>query len=344
MKESPSPWIDAAEIKRKVSIERVLTHYGLLSRLERKGETLRGISPFRSETEASFFVHVDGKWNDLGGRPVIEDKEVPGNIIGLVMALEKCSFRKALLKLNELAAQPASPQTSPPATESKLPRPAEPALANVVNETRERAAEATSEKGTVNESFGRALTGLKYDVPFLADRGLTPEKAKSWGVGYCSRGLMKGRVIVPIRNRRSEIVAYVGRSLKESLELFGLERLASDLETQKLVAERGIVVVEGCFDAIALVEHGFKNVVATLGADVSIEQIALLLDPELNPSKRITAFFNNNESGKQGRKKLFAQSIFRGFVRLVDFDRVETEGRTDPEQFTKEELLALLIP
>jgi hypothetical protein len=441
MKESPTPWIDAAEIKRKVSIERVLAHYGLLERLHRKGDALRGPSPFRNETEPSFFVHLDGKWNDLGGRPVVDGKEVPGNIIGLVQGLEQCSFRQALLKLNELM----EPKTSLRAHESNKPIPTESAVASVTAETKHKVeaaigtnpldeplgpeptetivpkvikrieagvrgvntgradvsatgssvvagplkSESTettatarseealvafpsdgtekrrktesvlSQKGIVNEPFGRVLSGLKFDVPVLAERGLTAEKAKAWGVGYCSRGLMKNRVIVPIKNRQSEIVAYIGRSLKQndpggkwrlpngfhkSLELFGIDRVASDLETQNAVAQHGLIVVEGCFDVIALVENGFKNVVATLGSEVSPEQLTMLLDRELNPTRRITVFFNNNAAGKQGRKRLFAQAIYRGYVRLVDFDRVDTDERTDPTQFTREELLTLLIP
>lgn len=34
-------------------------------------------------------------WNDFGGKP-----DVPGNVIGLVQALEKCLFREALVILH----------------------------------------------------------------------------------------------------------------------------------------------------------------------------------------------------------------------------------------------------
>jgi len=351
MTETPHPWIDVNEIKRSVTIEQVLAHYGLLDKLQRRGNSLRGLSPFRKETRPSFFVSLDGnKWNDYP-RPTVEGKEVPGNIVGLVMAIETCGFREALVKLHELAGFPA---TSPPA--SSPPRPPA-AAAAVAASTSAEVAAVLSESPTANEAFGKELKGLRYDVPFLEQRGLSAERAKYWGVGYCSRGLMKGRIIVPIKNRAGEIVAYVGRSLKEddpegkfrfpkgfrkSLELFGAERIARDAETRDAVVKYGLIVVEGCMDAINLVEKGFKNTVSTLGSDVSPQQRSLLVDPELNPSRRVTVFFDDDDAGRAGRKKLAGDLIYDAFVRYVDIRRVDAQGRTDPDEFSREELIELL--
>jgi DNA primase len=217
--------------------------------------------------------------------------------------------------------------------------------------------EVLSEPPLVNEAFGKELKGLRYDVPFLEQRGLSPERARYWGVGYCSRGLMKGRIIFPIKNRAGEIVAYVGRSLKDddpegkwrfpkgfrkSLELFGADRLARDAETREAVVKYGLVLVEGALDTINLVEKGFKNTVSALGSDVSPQQRALLIDPELNPLKRVTIFFDDDDAGRAGRKKLAGDLIFDASVRYVDFRRVDAGDRTDPDQFTKDELANLL--
>jgi DNA primase len=217
--------------------------------------------------------------------------------------------------------------------------------------------EALTREPPVNEPFGKTLAGLRYDVPFLAQRELPPDRARYWGVGYCSRGLFKGRIVVPIKNRTGEIVAYIGRSLKEddpegkwrfpkgfhkSLEIFGIDRLARDGETREAVAKYGLIVVEGCFDVISLAEKGFKNAVSTLGSEVSPQQRALLVDPELNPSRRVTIFFDNDEAGKAGRRKLAGDLIYEAFVRYVDLGRIEAGDRADPDQFTKEELAKLL--
>lgn len=347
MTETPQPWIDVNEIKRAVSIERVLAHYGLLDKLQRRGNRLSGLSPFRKETRPSFFVSLDGnKWNDYP-RPTVEGKEVPGNVVGLVMAIENCGFREALVKLHDLAGF-VSPSTRTPAAPAAVAAATSASVGAVLAEP----------EPVANEPFGKALRGLRFsDVPFLEQRGLSPDRARYWGVGYCSRGLMKGRIVIPIRNRAGELVAYIGRSLKnddpegkwrfpkgfhKSVELFGADRIARDEETRKAVAAHGVILVEGCFDVIALVEHGFKNTVSALGSDVSASQRALLVDPELNPSRRVTIFFDDDEAGRAGRKKLAADLIHEAFVRYVDVRRINARGRTDPDQFDRDELLAVL--
>jgi len=295
MTEAKKPWIDVNEIKRTVSIEKALARYGVLDKLERKGSTLRGLSPFRNEKTPSFFVNIErGIWNDMAGRPMVEGKEVPGNVVGLVMAFENCSFRDALLKLDELARLPADAAV---ATEA----PGDSAT-SVASATQKRVEGVLSSEAPTYEPFGKELKGLRYDVPFLEQRGLSPERARYWGVGYCSRGMMKGRIVVPIKNRAGDIVAYIGRSLKDddpegkwrfpkgfqkSQELFGADRLVRDPETREAVTKYGLILVKGCFDAIFLAEKGFKNVVSPLGHEVSPQQRSLLVDPEVNPSKRV---------------------------------------------------------
>lgn len=349
MTETPQPWIDVNEIKRAVSIERVLAHYGLLEKLQRRGNRLSGLSPFRKETRPSFFVSLDGnKWNDYPRPTSVEGKEVPGNVVGLVMAIENCTFREALVKLHDLAGFVA-PSARTPAAPAAVAAATSASVGAVLAEP----------EPVANEPFGKELRGLRYDVPFLEQRGLPAERARYWGVGYCSRGLMKGRIVVPIRNRAGEIVAYIGRSLKDddpegkwrfpsgfkkSQELFGADRLARDPETREAVVRYGIILVEGCFDVISLVEKGFKNTVSALGSDVSAAQRHLLLDPELNPGGRrpVTVFFDDDDAGRSARKKLASELIFDLPVRYVDMRKVEAGGRTDPDQFTKEELAELL--
>jgi DNA primase len=344
MNESPTPWVDANEIKRTVSVEQVLAHYGVLEKLKRRGNTLSGLSPFREEKNPSFFVNIaKNNWNDMGGRPVVDGAEVPGNVIGLTMALANCSFREALLKLHELAGLPPAPHTTGPR------------VAATAASTHANVERVLADGEVKNDPFLKTLSGLRYDVPFLKDRGISAEIAKKYGIGYCSRGLHKGRIVAPIRNRANELVAYIGRSLKHDdpegkwrvpngyhrVEVFGAERLANDEETRAAVRDGGIVVVEGVFDAIHLIENGFRNVVSTLGSEVSQQQCELLIG-DLNPTKRVVIFFDEDDAGRAGRKRLAAQLIHRAFVRYADYSRVNLGERTDPDQMTVDEIRAAL--
>ena len=347
-----SPWIDVSEIKRLVSIEAVLGHYGVLGKLKKRGAQLTGHSPFREDdSRPSFSVNVErGVWNDLGGRPAGPDgREVPGNVVGLVMAFERCSFRDALLCLNEKFIGTVSSEEA------------------VARETRGKAQEAMrQEEAEIKENvpFGQELKGLRTaGVRYFEDKGITEETVKAFGAGYCSRGLMKSRVVFPVRNVKEDVVAYAGRAVrddqeksqgkyrfptgfKKHLELYNIDRVANDAETRKAVRDFGVVLVEGFTDVMRLCQHGFLNVVALMGTDFHEAQKKMLTDPQLNPTRRVTLFLDNDEAGKKGRREIAQALIYDAFVRYVDYSRVQkgkfVEQPTEPEHFTKEELKLLL--
>jgi len=118
---------------------------------------------------------------------------------------------------------------------------------------------------------------------------LTPEVAEKWQIGYLPRdtggdkagGTMRGKFVVPIKNRDGQIVAYAGRDtdwerkhqawiagnrqgkkpakwtfpsgFHRGVELFGQERLTAEAVGIKLKAI-GLPVVEGPMDVINLAE------------------------------------------------------------------------------------------
>src|SRR5205085_837549 len=46
---------------------------------------------------------------------------------------------------------------------------------------------------------------------YLEERGLSPDMIAEFGLGYCRRGSMAGRICIPIHNDQGELVAYAGR-------------------------------------------------------------------------------------------------------------------------------------
>jgi DNA primase len=337
-------WLDADDIKSRVSIEAVLAKYGILERLKRKGERLLGLSPFRDEKSPSFSVDTRKNiWNDFGGKP-----EVPGNVIGLVQALEKCSFREALVILHRDFI--GGVLDTPPCDEKCASTDHEP--------VKQQPAPPPEREIQENIPFGKELKGLRFEVPLMQDKGISAETCKQFGAGYCTSGLMKGRVVFPIRNTKGEIMSYAGRAVKKtdeeengkyrfppkfnkSLELFNIDRIANDTETKKAVKDFGIILVEGFTDALKLSQEGFLNVVALMGTDFHEAQKRMLLDPKLNPTRRITLFLDNDEAGQNGKRKIAAECIHNGFVRYVDWTHAP-DGKSEPEHFCRDELIALL--
>jgi DNA primase len=49
--------------------------------------------------------------------------------------------------------------------------------------------------------------------------GIPPELVERFGLGFCARGSMAGRVAIPIENVEGELVAYAGRWVGTDAEL-----------------------------------------------------------------------------------------------------------------------------
>jgi DNA primase len=353
MNEKNTPWLDADDIKQKVSMEDLLSHYGLMEKMKRKGVRVSGMSPFRDEKHPSFSADMStGRWNDFGGRP----DNVPGNIIGFVQAMEQCSFRDALVFLHrhfigETLADSDVGGQAPTAKKDDTP--------TAESSTRtEQTPTSRPEPPIENVPFGRELKG-RTNIPPLFERGLTEETIKRWGVVYCTSGLMKGRIAFPIKNVKGEIMAYAGRAVKKadeeangkyrfppnfnkSAELFGIDRIANIAATSKAAKDYGLILVEGFIDAMKLEQEGFPNVVALMGTDFHEAQKALLLDPKLNPTRRVTLFLDNDEAGKNAKRKIAQSLIHDAFVRYINWS-LAPEDMFEPEHFDKVALVRYLV-
>lgn len=304
-------WLDADTLK-SVSVRRVLDEYGLLEGVSERGSTLSGPSPFKGSGTLSINL-AKNVWNDSAGRPEIEGRTVPGNVIGLVQAIERVPFRRALEILSErFGGQRADDGARTRAKAEATLR-----------------AEGVTAKAEGNTPFGKELKGLKADVPFLQNAGIGPELAKARGVGWCSRGLLRGRIAFPIRSASGTVIAYAGMSPKtdepelwkfptgfhRSLELFGIEKVHQDETVRDRAHELGIVLVEDPFQALRLEasQAGAQAIVSPMGPELGEAQLAMLLDPAINPTGRLTLM-----AGEVPRRLWAKVLIRRAWIRYAD--------------------------
>jgi DNA primase len=307
-RDTKDQWLDAESLK-SVSVRAVLEEYGLLKNMTERGPTMNGPSPLSEGGVLSINLEKN-VWNDSWGRPEIDGRPVPGNVIGLVQAIERVSFRRALEILSQRFAQEPRDQG---------------------NQTREQTAavlrqESVEAKREGNTPFGKELKGLKADVPFLQEAGISPELAKAWGVGWCSRGLLRGRIAFPIRRADGMVMAYVGLSPKaedpeglwrfpsgfqRSLELFGIDRIHADEVVRQQALEHGLTLADDPLEVLRLQQDGVLTAVSPMGSKLSAEQIAMLLDPKINPTGRLTL------AGKLYRYAWATDLIRRAWVRYA---------------------------
>ena len=259
--------VDFRQVKASVSIEQVLAHYKVASR-KTNGSGLRAHCPipdhqgksdsFSANTEKNVFQCFS-----CGAK---------GNVLDFVQKMEGGTIKDAAEKLaGWFGLEGERPARQ--AIEPKKPEPTEPTAVLVNVPLKEK----WSKPG--KPSDGR-LKGLEYHS-YLEARGFSKELCDEYGVGYCSKGKMAGRVVFPICNPAGDVVAYCGRAVDEglgprwlqpegfhkSLELYGIEKAAG----------RSVIIVESFWGVLACARAELPiPAVALMGKTMSAEQSALL--------------------------------------------------------------------
>jgi DNA primase len=280
-------WVSFDEIKRLVPLKAVLDHYGVP--LRKVGpNTLRGKCPLPTHTsqgkDESFTATLDkgigGAWACQSQSCIKARGRVGGNVLDFVAAKENCSVRDAAIKLQSIFLVPAA---GPPDTSTR--REPAPQRISSAPEAEEKLVSGKNDGGgesEPNKPLTFTLQKIDYAHPYLAERGITEETARNFGVGFFpGKGSMSGRVVIPIHNGKGELVAYAGRSIDgteprykfpvgfhKSLELFNLDRVRD---------QTSVVVVEGFFDCMKVSQAGYPCV-ALMGCSMSRAQGKLLAE------------------------------------------------------------------
>jgi DNA primase len=327
-------WIDFPALKRQVSIKDALARYGLLDGLhEKKPGRLVGPCPIhRGKNGTSFNVDTEKNvfhcFSECGG----------GNVLDLVMKIERCSIREAGEKLADwfglkfersmrpgnlkppkVVAQPAEPTPTP----SPPPR--------------------QTDGSAPNPPLERALKDLNPDHKYLATRGLTIPTIKSFEIGYCTRGLMRGRIAIPIHDQHGTLVAYAGRAVDDDLaakagkyrlpEGFKKSFVLFNLHRAKEHAERGLIVVEGFFDCFRLHQAGHANVVALMGSSISDAQEQLLLAH----TDRLALMFDGDDAGAKCLREFYVR-----LRRCLYLREIHLEPGEQPDALSEDRIRELL--
>jgi DNA primase len=235
-----------------------------------------------------------------------------GNVLDFVAAMEKCSVRQAALKLQERFG---------------VSGPGRPA------ESRERKLVPGKEGG--NQPLGWALRAVDPSHPCLVQRGIERATVQAFGVGFfAGRGLMSGRIVIPIHDQWGRLVAYCGRCVdgtapryklpagfRKSLTLFNLHRAAA-------CGEDGVVVVEGFFDCMKIYQAGFPCAVALMGATLSEQQERWLLER----FRRVVLLLDGDQAGQTGSAEIAPRLAGQCSLSVLDLPPGEQPDRLSSEE------------
>jgi DNA primase len=282
------------EIKARVDLVELI---GRTVQLKRVGSQFSGLCPFHAEKTPSFYVRPQTQsWHCFGCNK-------SGSAFDWLMEREHVEFGEALRTLATMTGV-ALPEHRDPEVEDQARR-----LYTIL----ERA--QTFYQGLLwGSTAGRARTylqtrglddetlrtfGLGYApsgnglLRYLERDGFSEQELQAAGViGVSEDGrqfdFFRERVLFPIRDGQGRTIAFGGRSLddeakpkylnsRDTLLFHKQETLfAFDLARKPMAQERQVVIVEGYMDAAMAHQHGYRNVVATLGTAVTERHLRLL--------------------------------------------------------------------
>lgn len=303
----PSPWIDFAGIREQARFEIILQHYGM--KATGSGHQRMILCPFHDETTPSCSIHFARKIFHCFGCGA------KGTIVDFVAKTENLDLRSAALKIEQICGR-----------------------------TRVPLGEKTNLKVDQCENTKniRPVPALNLDRehPYLKHRGLGKETVEIFGLGYCSHGVMRGRICIPIHDESGRLVAYAGRWANDLVPQnrlrYVLPRRFPKREVlfnlHRLPPTDHIVIVEGFWSVFRLHMLGLP-VVSLMGRSISQEQIALL---QARAVQMLSILMDGDEPGYLARDQL-AASLTRYFcVRAPPL-----RPGTKPDGIPEAELLAL---
>ena len=327
----PSTYVDFKAVKTAVSIEAVLERYELLDDLNEKDDGYTGDCPFHEgETPRPFHVSTSkNAWYCFGC-------EEGGNVLDFVARMEDVSIKKAAQLLAEWF-EVRSARKGPKRARSGPQRAkARKGSGQAKSESQDGSQEAVSSEADtaasgeqtpdsdeepVNRPLGFSLKNLDPSHERLAGLGFEESVFEHFEAGYCSKGMMKGRLAIPIHSPTGELLAYAGLDpaddgdykfppkFDRSLELYNLHRAIEPAQ------EQGLILVEDVLDVWRLHTAGFHNAVALMGEDMGPRQEALVTSFAGN-TQRVVVLGPESDRRDALVKRLLAQV----YVKALELD------------------------
>lgn len=303
------------DLKRQVSIGRVLEAYKLCTRLKRRGDQLVGPCPLHGgDNPTAFRVHLTrGIWNCFTAC-------AGGDIVDLVRAIEKCSKASAVRILNRMV------------TAAPVPFDANPHPHGATNTTPFR-------------PFRRRIP-LNPRAPFLQEtKGIKIETAIQFEAGRPDpqSTFLKGTVAVRLHDMRGHAIGYCGRRLDaDAIACLGKWRFPARFPKGQMLynahraldhRHRGIVLVECPWAAMRLTQAGFPGVVALLGTNITQTQLAWLA-----PAPALLLLLDGDQAGCAG-----ATTIARALNRHTKVLIHRLPPDREPEDLSDDDLAAVAL-
>ena len=296
--------IDFAVVKDQASFSTILHHYGIKHRSSRGQASV--LCPFHDDQHPSLSVNfTDNLFHCFSC-------EAKGSILDFVARMEEVSILEAARMITVWCGIAVNGDSSV----ERLPK------------------DGAEE---VNKPLGFTLN-LDPRHPYLFDRGLTPEVIKTFGLGYCSTGLLQGRIAIPIFDAKNTLVAYAGRwasgEIPEGIQKYllprGFRKSAVLFNFHRVANVKHLVIVEGYWSVFRL-HHLGVAAIALMGRTLSNEQEQLLLKSNVRLLKLL---LDADEPGRKATEELLPRLSQQFFVRVPTLPDNEAPDTVDEDLLT----------
>ena len=317
-------WINFTELRKKLRFEDVLTHYGVSVR--RKGEQHIGPCPLP---------------NHIGS------KSAPCFSANLERGIFQCFQCKASGNLLEFAALMARLNPEDGKALRKVAVELQTRFCPAGASSRKQKKAASSDAPLVNPPLDFELKGLDSGHPFFEEARLSKESVAHFGLGFCGRGLLSGRIATPLHGPDGKRVGYAGLAVeaegprwlfpadreRNGVELrFRKERLL--FNAHRLSQCEDLVVVADIESVWRLHECGYDAAVATMSDGCSQEQ-AVLIAFLLKPDGGLWILSRGDEAGSRFAHAVVEHVAPSRFVRWVKLARDKSPCDLPPDELQR---------
>jgi len=345
------------EVKQRLDIVELVSEYVTL---QKTGRNFKGLCPFHSERHPSFFVFPEQQsWHCFGACGT------GGDIFSFIMKKEGFDFSQAL----RLLAQRGGITLSPREVSSKVEDEKKEKLFRINEATTEyyhhllsstksgeTARSYLSKRNVKHETIKGFRLGFSPDAwetlkHYLLDKGYTEKELAEAGLiiekeegGSYDR--FRNRLIFPICDIQGRVTGFGARVLDDSLpkyinspqtsifdkssSLYGIDRAKSAIGKKKLV-----IVVEGYMDVLTAHQHGWQNVVGSMGTSLTERQVEGIKRLSNNITLALDADLAGEEATLRGRAILANSNAEANVILLPPGKDPDDVIREDPVLWEK---------
>ncbi|NWF78262.1 MAG: DNA primase [Chloroflexi bacterium] len=339
------------EVKQRLDIVELVSEYVTL---QKAGRNFKGLCPFHTEKHPSFFVFPEQQsWHCFGACGT------GGDIFSFIMKKEGIDFGQALRLLAQRGGIALSPREAPSKAEdekkeklfqineavteyyhhlllsTKAGEAARSYLARrkVLSETIKEFRLGFSPDAW--ETIKNYLLGKGYTQKDLVEAGLIIEKEEG---GSYDR--FRNRLMFPICDSQGRVTGFGARVLDDSLpkyinspqtpifdkssSLYGIDKAKSDIRKKNFV-----IIVEGYMDVLTAHQHGWQNVVGSMGTSLTEKQVEVIRKLTNNITLALDADLAGEEATLRG-KAILAYSNAEANVILLPSGK-------DPDEVIRED-------